>query len=80
MCNTDKQSFIAELTATQKTIKAMTKPVEFTTQIPEFKLTDALNQYEKDYRTVGNDGIATKAEMATNKMNLAMVQKGIDLG
>lgn len=38
MCNDDRQSFKDELMATQKTIKSMAQPVEFSAQLDKFDL------------------------------------------
>lgn len=71
MCNEDKASFLKEAKDTEKLIKFMTHPVQFTAKREEFTLTDSLSAYDAHVKKLGRDaGAATEEEMSTNAHNL----------
>lgn len=79
MCEEDKQSYVAELKATQKTIEHMAKPTVFSTSLPKFTIAKELNQYTSDI--AGADfGDVTDSEKATNKANLTQFTQDVKDG
>lgn len=71
MCNEDKASFLHEAKETEKLIRFMAHPVQFTAKREEFTLANSLAAYNAQVKSLGRDmGAATEEEMSTNAHNL----------
>jgi hypothetical protein len=79
MCEEDKQSYVDELKATQKTIQHMAKPTQFSASLPKFTLGDDLNKYTADIASA-DLGDVSDAEKATNKSNLTQFDQDVKSG
>lgn len=79
MCNDDRDSFVAELKATQKTIKAMSEPVKFSTKMTKFTIGSDLTKYLSSIKKA-DMGKVTDDEKADNKAALAKFIKDVKDG
>merc|ERR1711998_577788 len=79
ICNEDRDSFVAELKATQKTIKMMAEPVSFTKSLTKFSIAKDLNKYNSDIRAA-DMGEASASEKAQNKSDLADFTEAVAAG
>jgi len=79
MCNADRDSFVAELKATQKTLQSMAEPVKFTESLKGWTIAKDLAKYEADISAL-EMGDTTADERATNKVSLSKLTQAVEDG
>jgi len=76
MCNDDRDAFVAELKATQKTIKGMSKQIEFSTKMNKFTIDKELVKYTDDIKAA-DMGEISASDKSTNADNLTQFTRDV---
>jgi hypothetical protein len=79
MCNEDRDSFVAELKATQKTIKSMAEPIEFSAKMKKFSIAKDLVKYSADIK-LADMGSVSPSEMSQNQADLTQFTQDVKDG